>query len=629
VTTPILVVAGAPGLAKAFNDSRMFGNVLTAVDEAELLGLVRGEKLAGKKPGDVVFFVADTLPPTPQMPLADFLRRVTGAGYRTVVLAVTAKGSDLQRQAPQCGLLPVPVTLNNALFALNTFGYACEPHPEGFAEIDLTGTTTPPAAAQPAAQAPAQPEAQQPVKPSGGGWRKPTDPAAPITTRPAAQPDVPAPAPAPAPAPQPYAPAPAPSPEPAPAPFSPAPAPAPAPAPFSPAPAPAPAPAPFSPAPEPAPAPTPFSPAPAPFSPAPAPFSPAPAADPYAPQTNPYQTPAPSGPYQPDPYNTPAPTGMPTGMPVGYPQPGGGPVLRDGAQAGAPRPGGRRGFVIAITTSKGGTGKSSLAINAAAFLGMKLRAQGRTVCLVDANIQQADAGKYLNTFSPNIVDVAKDPQRYSRPEALAGVLTHFSAYNMSVLLGPKSPDEGSPTTLTPELYTNVVNTLRNSYDVVLIDLPVAEKFHRLFADFALPIADYILVPVIPNMSTLLNADLWLKSAVVSTKAAGGAGKDRNQVGIVLNRAEEGIGCSTEQARAALSNWNFLGAIPESKQWKAANNSYELVVAKNFPELNRAFSEIFYQVTGEPALAPQADPNIEEPEKKSFVKSLLERRKKDH
>lgn len=607
MNTPILVVAGAPGLAAAFASSGVAAGVLPARDGAELLALVRGEKLAGKKPGDVVFFVADNLEPAAQMPLADFLRRVTSAGYRTVVLAVTTRGADLQQQAPQSGLLPVPVTLNAALFALNAYGYSFEPHPEGFADLDLTGVT-PPRAAQPAAQPAAAsptpaPAPAAPATPKAGGWRKPSDPAVHTAPKPAA--NVPAsPRPErdqtalPTPAPEPVAASPAVSP--GPAPFVPD-EPVPAPTPFAPAPAPAPVPFPAAPTP----ARTPFSPASSPYAPAPAPFSPAP-----------------------------VPGAVPSPLPYSggaYPAtaPAAGPVLRDGSQI----PGGmstrRRGMVIAVTAAKGGTGKSSLSINAAAFLGMKLRSQGRTVCLIDANYQQADAGRYLNVFNPNVTDVAKDPTRYLRPEALATVLTHFSAYNLSVLLGPKSPNEGSPTALTPRLYTDIVNVLRESFDYLILDLPVAEKFHSLFADFALPIADYIVVPVIPNVSTLLGVNLWLNDAVVSSKAAGGAGKDRSSIGIVLNRAEEGIGCSVEQVRSALSNWNFLGAIPESKQWKAANNHYELVVAKNYPELNQAFSEILYQVTGEPVLAPTMNPNLEEPERPSRLKSLLGRRKRDN
>src|SRR5690606_15416110 len=87
----------------------------------------------------------------------------------------------------------------------------------------------------------------------------------------------------------------------------------------------------------------------------------------------------------------------------------------------------------------------------------------------------------------------------------------------------------------------------------------------------------------------------------SPKTNQGMGVDRSKVGIVLNRAEEGIDYSEEEVRKDLGEWRFLGSVPETKEWKRCNNNSEVVATKNFHELNEAFSAILAQATGEEIL----------------------------
>jgi MinD-like ATPase involved in chromosome partitioning or flagellar assembly len=241
-----------------------------------------------------------------------------------------------------------------------------------------------------------------------------------------------------------------------------------------------------------------------------------------------------------------------------------------------------------------------MTLNLAAFLGMRLRAQGKTVVVVDANYQQADSGKYLDTYTPNINTIVNNPALLTK-ERILEALVHKPEYNLSVLLGPATPDEGNPLAISARLYNEILDLLLAHYDYVFIDTPVAEKFHEMFSDFALSRADYLIVPVAPNYTTLHNADNWLRAAVVAPRVDGGAAMDPNRVGIVLNRAEDGIGCSESDVRQTMASWHFLGAIPETKEWKAANNQNELVAPKNYAELSQAFAEVLHASTGEPVL----------------------------
>ena len=269
-----------------------------------------------------------------------------------------------------------------------------------------------------------------------------------------------------------------------------------------------------------------------------------------------------------------------------------GPVARAGA-GGAPK---RLGKVIVVTAPKGGTGKSSMSLNAAALLGMKLKGTGKNVCLVDANTQQADAGKYLSAHQPSIVDLLQDSSMI-RPDRVTNFLHHKPQLNLSVLLGPPEPEVAHPAYITGDRYAEILDALKPNFDYIIVDTPVAELYHDIFRTFALPYADYLLVCVTPNTVTIYNSYMWLR-AVTTKEAAGGMGFDENRIGIVLNRAEDGIGCDESVVEDQLRDYDYVGAIPETPEWKDANNHNRLVVLENRPDINTALLVVLEKATGE-------------------------------
>ena len=560
---PIVVVAGVPNLAGELTRTSMFPAIHEATTASRLRGLVTGPELQGVRPDRIVFITGDALiEDDPALPLVEFLRKLTTAGYQVVVVSVTARGADLQRQNPRALLLTLPLRMNSVLFAISNFGYALDPVAGGDVEIPVTAA--PPTTPSPAAPSPLWvPAPTEPVP----AVRAPMEPAVASTVTPVSSaPSAPSATPAGwqrvgvdgiAPVDQPHP----------------------------------------TPVAQPSPAASPFAPSPV-----------RPGSDWTPPARRSLADLAGRGPAAPV-----APTDLPA---AGWPQsPGGqpaqpawsqspgsrppGPASRTGTDAYVARPP-RRGFVTTVTVSKGGTGKSSMTLNLAAFLGMRLRSQGKTVCVIDANTQQSDAGKYLDVYTPNINTIVNDPSLLTEDRILSS-LVHRPEYNLSVLLGPPTPDEANPLAISARLYAEVLTLLKKHFDYIFIDTPVAEKFHEMFSDFALPLADFIIVPVIPSVQTLHNADNWLRAAVVAPKHEGGAAIDRNRIGIVLNRAEEGIGFSEADVRATMANWHFIGAIPETKEWKAANNANELVAPKNYANLSHAFAEVLHASTREPAL----------------------------
>jgi MinD-like ATPase involved in chromosome partitioning or flagellar assembly len=257
----------------------------------------------------------------------------------------------------------------------------------------------------------------------------------------------------------------------------------------------------------------------------------------------------------------------------------------------------RKGLVIAVAVSKGGSGKSTLALNLGVWAGLRLRQAGKTVCVVDANYQQADIGKQLHRYTPNIVTLAKNPLDQD-PQRIGQHILHMPNLHTSFLLGPTGVDDANPLWITPELYAHAVEVLRSLYDVILIDTPVAEFHHDMFDRFVIPYADYIAVPVTPDIVTLQNTDNWLQG-ICQSAHQGGKGFDRDRIGIILNMAQDGVGMGEAEVQRNLAGWNFLGSVPASKVWQAARNEEEIVATRNYAEVNAAFSRILGSITQDP------------------------------
>ena len=261
--------------------------------------------------------------------------------------------------------------------------------------------------------------------------------------------------------------------------------------------------------------------------------------------------------------------------------------------------GGRKGIVLAVTVAKGGAGKSSLTLNLGVWAALKLRAAGRTVCIVDANWQQADIGKQINQYTPNIATLSKNPGDVNAA-GISKYMYRRNDLNTSFLLGPADDRERNPTWITSDLYCKSINALRELYDYIFVDTPVAEPYHELFSNFILQEADYLIVPVNPSWPTLANTESWLEH-ITLPKHVSGEGFNEKRIGVVLNRAEDGVDMSESDVQSELGRWCYLGAVPDSKEWRRAANNNEIIATRNIPEISQAFSRVLFAVLGEDAL----------------------------
>ncbi|MDQ6840683.1 MAG: hypothetical protein M3137_20685 [Actinomycetota bacterium] len=264
----------------------------------------------------------------------------------------------------------------------------------------------------------------------------------------------------------------------------------------------------------------------------------------------------------------------------------------------APRPPGRP-KVLVFACPKGGSGKTSLSLTYASFLGAGLRPARRSVIWVDGNLQQADGARYLGAderSSRSIVDLAGQPELDE--DSVLGAVTppEGTGQPISALFGPTFKADADPRLITADLYRQTVGILRRHYDYVIVDTPVAEHYDRFFRDFALPEADQLVVVIPPLLPVVRGVREWL-DLQSHPVAAGGCAFPAAKVRLVLNMASAASGCPVEMVRDAwMTRWSWAGEVPYDPAWTAATNNATLLAER--PALAHRFAELVRLTTGD-------------------------------
>jgi MinD-like ATPase involved in chromosome partitioning or flagellar assembly len=219
------------------------------------------------------------------------------------------------------------------------------------------------------------------------------------------------------------------------------------------------------------------------------------------------------------------------------------------------------------------------------------------VAVADTNFQQADVARFLDVTSPTILDLFRASGDLSA-ETVRGQLAHVPEVDLYALLGPPDAVSADPALINSALYRRIVPVLRQAFDYVFIDTPVAELYHMTFTDLILPEADAILVLVEPNRVTLAAARAWLQAITMPQHSRGG-GVAPEKLSLILNRARRDVDCGPEEVMDLMPGWRFVGMIPEDQEWLQAVNTHRLTALHAGPDLEATFRHILRAVTGDP------------------------------
>jgi len=267
------------------------------------------------------------------------------------------------------------------------------------------------------------------------------------------------------------------------------------------------------------------------------------------------------------------------------------------------------GKVITVWSPKGGVGKTTMSVN----LGLALTEGGaRRVCLVDLDLAFGDVAITMQLFPTHSIEHAIGSESSIDAELLNGLLTRHQD-SMMILAAPSHPDVRDR--VSPTLVSQVLRTLKESFDFVVVDTPPAFDEQTLTA---LDETDEIVIIATLDVPTLKNVKVGLETLDMLNIA-----QERRH--LLLNRADDEVGISPDRVEG------ILGMRPEtlvatSLEVAASTNAGSPIVVKNpYHPTSTAIIALASQLAGEDIATP-VTAGAEQPAAEQQSKRRLRRRR---
>ncbi len=208
----------------------------------------------------------------------------------------------------------------------------------------------------------------------------------------------------------------------------------------------------------------------------------------------------------------------------------------------------REGRVITFFSSKGGVGKSVLALNTAIMLSKNKQ---KKILLLDMDLQFGDLALLVNKYShKTILDIVDDGQ-VSTYENMKPYLYAYSD-NLDMLFAPGKPE--SAEYITKETIAEMIKRLKKEYDMILVDTGVN------YNDTTLHLLDH--AEKILFISTM--EIVALKNTKLGMRIMQSLGYDTNKVKLVINKFTTNYGISKKDIDDVFKDGIFA-MIPEEEK----------------------------------------------------------------
>ena len=194
----------------------------------------------------------------------------------------------------------------------------------------------------------------------------------------------------------------------------------------------------------------------------------------------------------------------------------------------------KTGKIVAVFSTKGGVGKTTIATNLAVELASHSH---KNVVLMDLDLQFGDVAIMLDTVPiRTIADIAKEDEIDSELVE-ACLVTHKSG--VRVLSSPLRPEQAE--IVNAKHVEAILTLLAEAYDFIVVDMPQGLNDITLAA---LDAADKILLVTTLELPAIKNARLCLE-------IMDALGYDEDKVKLVVNRSSRDIGLSIDETEKTL------------------------------------------------------------------------------
>ncbi len=240
------------------------------------------------------------------------------------------------------------------------------------------------------------------------------------------------------------------------------------------------------------------------------------------------------------------------------------------------------GKLYCITSAKGGSGATSLAINLATSLADVHKAR---VALVDLNSPVGDAVAHLNLKPQYTVSDALESAARLDSVLLDSYTIH--THGVAVLPGPKEYKQGYRPNL--DALSKLLEVVVRTYSHSFIDLPFSLDRDQM--QLVCEMAANIVVVSVPEVPAL-----WRTERLVRFLTASGSSE---KIRLIINRSvkhDEITDGEIERVLKLAVHWklpnNYKGSI-------RAINSGQPLVSQNHSELARSYRDLAYELAGIP------------------------------
>lgn len=257
------------------------------------------------------------------------------------------------------------------------------------------------------------------------------------------------------------------------------------------------------------------------------------------------------------------------------------------------------GKVLAVTSSKGGSGKSTVAMTLATYLAHAsvnsvregLEERPLKIIVLDLDIRDGQIGFLTGHFKPTVLHLRTNG---ISDQTLDETIIHQPRMKIDLLLAPKRPKVAEET--PPEFYLDLIRLLKKRYDYVILDTSV-NYLDPLLEKVAYPIADQIVFVTDIVVNSVYSMTRWVQE-VTNPKEKLGMAIPKSKIGIVVNKSMTNVAMDPKKIKQSAINLRILTIIPNNAKLMAhsANmQSMELVLKHN--DIREAFRRLARTVSG--------------------------------
>lgn len=254
------------------------------------------------------------------------------------------------------------------------------------------------------------------------------------------------------------------------------------------------------------------------------------------------------------------------------------------------------GRVISVTSSKGGSGKSTVSIVLAAFLAKSSRISEELgvekkrlkVCVVDFDTRDGQLGFLNGLTSPTVFDILTHPSVIGNKipqDAIKKGVYSSPTIEADFIFAPRRGRHAKE--IQAQFYVSIIHELKSMYDYVILDTSV-NYLDVLLEEVAYPMSDKIIFVTDMGISSIMGMARWI-SETTRAKEKGGSGIDKNKIGITVNKVMDGVNMGADRIKKTSMGVPIIAMLPNVPKlitYKANTNALEDVLQQK--QINGAF-----------------------------------------